>query len=30
MTTNLQLLIGRVLLSIIFIVAGIGKLGGVA
>jgi len=30
MSSNLQLLIGRVLLSIIFIVAGIGKLGGVA
>ncbi|PHR25498.1 MAG: hypothetical protein COA37_01275 [Hoeflea sp.] len=30
MSTNLQLLIGRVLLSIIFIVAGLGKLGGVA
>ena len=30
MSTNLQLLIGRVLLSIIFIVAGIGKLGAVA
>ena len=29
MSTNLQLLIGRVLLSIIFIMAGISKLGGV-
>jgi len=30
MSTNLQLLIGRVLLSIIFIMAGVSKLGGVA
>ncbi len=30
MSTNLQLLIGRVLLSIIFIMAGASKLGGVA
>lgn len=30
MSTNLQLLIGRVLLSIIFIVAGLSKLGAVA
>jgi len=30
MSTNIQLLIGRVLLSIIFIVAGFGKLGSVA